>query len=155
MCIRDSTCVSRSRLNVNAAKNKGCIGREEGNTGESFHHARRFVETWHPPVVVLENLHTLMEKERDAELSDAETVEKCLQEAGYAGRWFHIEASDYGSFCVRRRIYYVGFLGSKAEHEQRLEIIDQCLVTMLIAKDCQILTKDDFFLSTSELDALS
>ena len=57
------TCVSRSPLSRHRKDNKGCVEKGSEATGESFADNFAYVQASRPPIVILENIVQLMEKD--------------------------------------------------------------------------------------------
>ena len=149
-------CKSRSPLNNKASALLGCVQDGVGKTGESFSDVLEYVRTKKPKILFLENVVQLMEPSKGQgkgdSKSDADYVTTVLREAGYCGKWFEIQASDYGSFACRKRIYYVGFntdLWPPEESAFRWGQMDEMLTSMKVP--FMFFDPSDFILSDSDL----
>ena len=107
-------CTTRAKTSRTSHESKGCVQRSEGATGEGFLHVKHLISKTKPLLVVLENVIGLLETPGDSEdesLSDADYICTELRKIGYGCSWFRFNAVEFGSPCVRDRIYLIGCLG--------------------------------------------
>jgi DNA (cytosine-5)-methyltransferase 1 len=84
------------------------MGKRKGLQGERsglFHDFARLVGEGRPRVLLIENVHGLLNSHRGRDL---ETVVRTLAELGYAVGWRTLNSKDFGVPQSRQRIYIVG-----------------------------------------------
>jgi hypothetical protein len=94
-------------------QHQGCVAAGSGETGETFQYVQGFVARHRPRLLILENVLELTERV-PCEQSDADHIIAWMQGVGYTAEYYIVEASLYGSFAKRSRIYFVGFMRSQA-----------------------------------------
>ena len=94
------SCTSRSPLNVNRSKTKGCVAAAEGATGVSFDTSFNYVTTAWPKIVIVDDVMQLYEKGEDEEESDVDFILKKFRKAGYIARAWPFQATSYGSIAT-------------------------------------------------------
>ena len=121
-------CVDRSPCNNQASKNRGCVERAEGATGQGFRDVLQYVDSCHPDLLILENIKQLTapnevdaftdpaergkpaqspnEKDKEELQSDADFVVSELRNRGYWATHTTFEARDHGSYLGRVRLYF-------------------------------------------------
>lgn len=159
------SCVTHARNNMRAksgskhgASTKGCVEKSEGKTGESYSHIRGYIQNVRPPLVLLENVPSLLEEnDKSSDLcdSDAQYIVNDLATLGYKGRWFRVKADAFGSIVPRDRIYFVGFAQKAAGHNQdfRLDFIQECLDAMKFPENGNPLMLEHFLSGTTALES--
>lgn len=100
------TCTSRSKLNVNRARNIGCVQKGEDKSGESFRTVAGYIDTSRPDVTLLENVVDMAQETESGE-SDASWIATWLEQRGYTVAWRVVRAQDHGSYATRNRIYWL------------------------------------------------
>ena len=104
------TCVDKSAFNSQRAKLKMCLRDRSGKSGKALDWTLRCIAKSRPDVVILENVGTLLHKLDFPEgepATDAEYIEQELAKISYDCVTQHVQASDYGSFADRFRLYWV------------------------------------------------
>jgi site-specific DNA-cytosine methylase len=135
-----SSCVSRSKLNRNAASNKGCVRAGTEETCKTFESVRVGAARKKPRSMILKNVSEL------AQGDDLSYIEEQLREVGYAVETFEVYAELYGSCAKRARIYVVASRVSDASG--KLDIAHALLMGMQLPTGT--FTPADFLLSHDE-----
>ena len=109
------SCKSRSPQSVNRADNKHCLREAKAcETTITFDQIFAYIKSFHPLIVILENVKELLEKTAEG-LCDAEWIIEQFKTAGYGfAAYYIIEARDHGSLPRRRRLYFIAVdIGAK------------------------------------------
>jgi len=105
------SCVSRTSLSSNCAKNRGCIQRQDlsTETAYTFAHNMAYIRRKLPLFVFLENVKGLCSVADGESQSDAQHIKGLLEELGYTVFLFVFDAADFGSIAARIRLYIIAF----------------------------------------------
>ena len=106
------SCKSRSPLNNKRSSFKHCLqeNNSEAETTHTFEYTYGYIKEHSPPIVVLENVTSLLEKEPGrVDKSDAEFVQSELQKAGYHVVIMKFDAESFGSRASRSRLYFLAW----------------------------------------------
>ena len=108
-------CTSRTSLSSHSGSNKHCVQNEEGATGEGWAIVRDYIFQFKPHVFLLENVPNLAATSDDATCmmaaSDADHIVQTFQQRGMWCTYFAMDSREYGSFCERKRLYFLGGSG--------------------------------------------
>jgi hypothetical protein len=127
------SCTSRSKLNPKSAQNRHCVQGESGETGKTFHAVGGFIVRVRPYLSILENLVELCEKDGPDDTSDEEFIVDYFATFAMACCAFRVNAADYGSCSVRRRLYFVIFdEPPSATSAARLTLVSRYLDSMKV-----------------------
>jgi site-specific DNA-cytosine methylase len=120
-------CVQKSSLNPQSHLHRHCVQDEDGQTGLGFKAIKQFVAAHRPSLVILENVKVDVEGDN----SETEYMKKVMREMGYAFHMIRFDARAYGSWVVRDRTYFVGWLGG---HPHEACLISCTLIVVLFAR---------------------
>ena len=117
------SCLSKTKLNKNAAKNKFCI--QQGSTTETtaitYRGARNFIVKSRPDFSFLENLIALEEEDPDGiNTSDEEFIVKDIESKGFAMLIENMEAGEYASWAGRMRKIFLILNGNTRKNRATL-----------------------------------
>ena len=102
-------CCSVSPAINHAKGNRGCTSRGEGKTGESFQEGLLVVRRHKPPYMTIEHLKELniaKNKDNKNDATDLEYVIRMIEAEGYWIKEFTVEAYDYSSKTMRKRLLF-------------------------------------------------
>lgn len=122
------------------------MARHEGETGKGWESVLDYVDTSRPRMLVLENVPQLAQVSQSDDCiaaSDADHIVGELAQRGYWATYIVFDAQDHGSFCHRKRAYFVAGLGAR---EAATGLFEQLVVSMKIGPG-----KADDFILTDEL----
>ena len=125
------SCTSKSPQSSARSSHKNCIALESDTaTSATWRHMRDAIAKHRPLFVIAENVEQFKEDGKDS--SDLAQVLQWFRKNRYSAEDFLIEASHYGSFARRRRLYVVAlsadvtfpadsmrFIKDSREHEGR------------------------------------
>ena len=100
-------CTSKTMLNVGAKDNAYCIQKGEGATGRGWKSTQEYIRLFRFTIVIIENVKELDIDPLQTGFSDLEFITKELTEAGYFVRSMLVDATEFGSFADRVRLYII------------------------------------------------
>ena len=106
------SCLGRTRMNKNSAKNKGCVQLGTTETGVTFIHQADLIIRARSKVSALENVKELSEKtasEADEQQyeSDVEFIIEYFKPHGFSVKVFRFCCTGWGSRVARLRLYFL------------------------------------------------
>lgn len=146
------SCASRSPANARSRLNAHCIQQRRADTAtfNTYEGGLGYMRRARPPLCIMENVKELEQRPQTGvnPASDAETILQDLREAGYTATYIKFNASEYGSWSNRVRIYFVAYDGVNRSNTKRLQTFKTIVNAMRFENDSQ---GDDFILPGSEL----
>ena len=132
MYIGGWVCASRSSLNAGRSKFVGCCQDGSGDTGSTWVYVEEYLRAHRPPTFILENVKGIAQKGKNGEPSDLDHIITVAQRMGYDTRCLETEASEYGSFSRRDRLYIVGFCLPRRDNKNCVDAYSAVLPTLRI-----------------------
>lgn len=121
-------CTSRTPLSSRRTANINCIQENREATGVGFGDTLKVVKQHWPQIVNLECVKELVQESCEKEVSDAEWFSQQLRHVGY---WAHtdiMDASDFGSFPPRKRLYWSAMLNLVGSQQEIAHFFNRVLV---------------------------
>ena len=105
------SCASRAKVNCKRGQFKDCLQKQQScSTNDTFEPIALCIMKTRPRFFLLENVEGITEKSKDEEMSDCDWICSQMRAEGFWCEPFVIEAQDYGSVPVRKRVYIMGVL---------------------------------------------